>query len=270
MQKILDWLATWGTAYGLKIIGAILIFVIGRIVIGIITGSISRILEKKGSDKTLIKFVLSLTRITLLVVVILASLSTLGVETTSFIAIIGAAGLAVGFALQGSLSNFAAGVMLIIFRPFEVGHYVEAGGTSGSVESIGIFSTTLNSPDNKKVIVPNSAITGGNITNYSAMETRRVDMVFGIGYDDDIKKARDIMLGIIDTDQRILKDPAPVVRVVELGNNSVNFAVRPWVKTADYWAVFFDLNEKIKMAFDENGITIPYPQTDVHLYQKTA
>jgi len=270
LESIKDWLVSWGTAYGLKIIGAILIFIIGRIIIGFISNAISRVLTRKGSDQTLIKFVLSLTRITLLVIVILASLSTLGVETTSFVAIIGAAGLAVGFALQGSLSNFAAGVMLIIFRPFEVGHYVEAGGTSGSIEAIGIFNTVLKTPDNKKVIIPNSSVTGGNIINYSAHETRRVDMVFGIGYADDIKKARDIMLEIISSDSRILKDPEPVVKVVELGDSSVNFAVRPWVKTADYWNVYFDLNEKIKMAFDEKGISIPFPQRDVHLFQESA
>ncbi|MEW5925581.1 MAG: mechanosensitive ion channel domain-containing protein [Candidatus Zixiibacteriota bacterium] len=270
MEKAMEWLWAYGTAYGLKIIGAILIFVIGRMVIGIITRILKRAFEKKATDTTLAKFVISLARIILLVVVVLASLSTIGVETTSFIAILGAAGLAVGFALQGSLSNFAAGIMLIIFRPFETGHYIEAGGSAGSVESIRIFNTALKTPDNKIVIVPNSAITGGNIINYSAEDTRRIDMVFGVGYGDDIKKAKDVMEGIINADTRILKNPAPTVRVVELGDSSVNFAVRPWVKTADYWAVYFDLMENIKMALDANGISIPFPQRDVHLYQEQS
>ena len=268
MEKAMEWLWTYGAAYGLKIVGAILIFVIGRMVIGIVTRVLRRAFEKKATDTTLARFIISLTRIILLVVVVLASLSTIGVETTSFVAILGAAGLAVGFALQGSLSNFAAGIMLIIFRPFEVGHYVEAGGTAGSVESIGIFNTVLKTPDNKKVMVPNSGVTGGNIINYSAENTRRIDMVFGIGYGDDIKKAKDVMEGIINADARILKDPAPTVRVVELGDSSVNFAVRPWVKTTDYWEVYFDLMENIKMAFDANGISIPFPQRDVHIFQE--
>jgi len=267
MEQALEWLYAFGAEYGLKIIGAILIFIIGKMIIGILSGVLRRLFAKKATDETLSKFVISLTRITLLVIVILASLSTLGVETTSFVALIGAAGLAVGFALQGSLSNFAAGIMLIIFRPFEVGHFVEAGGATGTIEAIKIFNTVMKTPDNKTIIVPNSGITGGNITNYSAKDTRRVDLVFGIGYDDDIKKAKDIMEGIIKADSRILKDPAPVVRVVELADSSVNFAVRPWVNSGDYWAVYFDLMEGIKMAFDEAGISIPYPQTDVHLHQ---
>lgn len=268
MEKAMEWLWAYGTAYGLKIIGAILIFVIGRMVISVISRVLKRAFEKKATDKTLAKFVISLTRIMLLIVVVLASLSTLGVETTSFIAILGAAALAVGFALQGSLSNFAAGIMLIIFRPFEVGHYVEAGGSSGSVETIHIFNTVLKTPDNKLVMVPNSSITGGNIINYTAEETRRIDLVFGIGYGDDIKKAKDVMEGIIKADERVLKDPAPTVRVLELADSSVNFAVRPWVKTADYWAVYFDLMENIKMALDANKISIPFPQRDVHLFQE--
>ncbi len=270
MEQAMEWLYAFGAEYGLKIIGALLIFIIGKMVIGIITGALKRAFKRKSTDETLSKFVISLTRIFLLVVVILASLSTLGVETTSFVAIIGAAGLAIGFALQGSLSNFAAGIMLIIFRPFEAGHFVEAGGATGTVEAIKIFNTVMKTPDNKTIIIPNSAVTGGNITNYSAKDTRRIDMVFGIGYDDDIKKAKEIMEGIIRADSRILKDPAPVVRVLELGDSSVNFAVRPWVKTADYWDVYFDLMEGIKFAFDEKGISIPYPQTDVHLHQVQA
>jgi small conductance mechanosensitive channel len=177
----------------------------------------------------------------------------------------GAAGLAVGLALQGSLQNFAAGVMLIIFRPFKAGDYVDAGGTSGTVETIKIFNTVLKTPDNREVIVPNGAIYGGTITNFSARATRRIDMVFGIGYGDDIRKAKEVIKAILESDERILKDPEPLIAVGELGDNSVNFNVRPWVNSGDYWPVKFDLNERIKLAFDENGISIPYPQMDVHM-----
>jgi len=270
MEGIWDTIQEWSALYGMKIIGAIAILVIGRIVIGIVVGIIRRVLKKASVDETLMKFVLSLTRILLLIFVILAALSTLGVETTSFIAILGAAGLAVGFALQGSLSNFASGVMLIIFRPFKSGDFVEAGGTTGSVEAIQIFNTILKTPDNKLVIVPNSGITGGNITNYSAKEERRVDMIFGIGYDDDLKKAKEILERLIREDSRILEDPAPTVAVSELADSSVNFVVRPWVKTTDYWTVYWDFTEKVKLTFDAEGITIPYPQQDVHMHQVAA
>ncbi|UCE68026.1 MAG: mechanosensitive ion channel [Candidatus Zixiibacteriota bacterium] len=226
---------------------------------------------KKGKvDATLTKFVTNISKIGLMTFVIISALGALGVQTASFIAIIGAAGLAVGFALQNSLANFASGVMLIIFRPFKSGDYVEAGGTSGSVEAIQIFNTTLKTPDNKMVIVPNSQITGDKIINYSTMDRRRIDLVFGIGYDDSIKRAKEILEKIIAEDERILKDPAPVIAVLELGDNSVNFAVRPWAKTSDYWAVYFDITEKVKLSFDENNISIPYPQRDVHIHQVSA
>jgi small conductance mechanosensitive channel len=202
-----------------------------------------------------------------MVFVIIAAINTLGVQTTSFIAVIGAAGLAIGFALQGSLANFASGVMLIIFRPFKAGDFVEAGGTSGAVEAIHIFNTVLKTPDNKKVIIPNSKVTGDNIVNYSAKDTRRVDLVFGIGYEDDIRKAKQTLEQIVASDERVLKDPAPTIAVSELGDSSVNFVVRPWVNTADYWSVYFDLTEKVKLTFDDQGISIPFPQTDVHLHK---
>jgi len=189
----------------------------------------------------------------------------LGVDTTSLIALLGAAGLAVGLALQGSLQNFAAGIMLIIFRPFKAGDFVDAGGTSGTVEAIKIFNTILKTPDNREVIIPNGAIYGGTITNFSARSTRRIDMVFGIGYDDDIRKAKDVIKGILESDDRILKDPEFLIAVGELAAHSINFNVRPWVNSGDYWPVKFDLNERIKLAFDENGISIPYPQMDVHM-----
>jgi len=270
MEDILTKVTDWGTEYGIQIVGAIAILIIGRIVVGMLTRLVGRLMRKGGTDETLTKFVMSMTKIALMTFVIIAALETLGVETASFVVVLGAAGLAIGFALQGSLANFASGVMLIIFRPFKAGDFVEAGGTMGVIEEVGVFATVLKTPDNKKVIVPNSAITGGNITNYSAKETRRVDMVFGIGYDDDIKLAKQTLEEILAADSRVLKDPAATVAVSELADSSVNFVVRPWVKTADYWAVYFDVHEKVKLIFDEKGISIPFPQQDVHMHQVTA
>lgn len=267
MEEYLNMLIDWGSVYGLKVLGAIAIFVIGRFVIGLITGLVKRIMKKSNTDETLVKFLVSLTKTALLIILFIAVLNQLGIQTTSFIAIIGAVGLAIGFALQGSLANFASGVMLIAFRPFQVGDYVEAGGTSGTVEGISMFSTIMKTPDNKKIIVPNSAITNSNITNYSAKDTRRVDLVFGIGYGDDIKKAKQILERLLTEDERILKDPAPVVAVSELADSSVNFVVRPWVKTGDYWNVLWCLTEKVKLTFDAEGISIPFPQRDVHMHQ---
>jgi small conductance mechanosensitive channel len=269
-MEYLDIIKEYATAYGLQIIGAIVLFIVGRIVISILVGGLRRLLVRSKTDETLVKFLVSLTKIGLLAFLVIAIINMLGVQTTSFVAVIGAAGLAVGFALQGSLSNFASGVMIIIFRPFKAGDYVEAGGTSGSVQEVRIFSTIMKTPDNKLVIIPNSKISGDSITNYSAMETRRVDMVFGIGYGDDIKKAKETLERILREDSRILKDPAPVVAVSELADSSVNFVVRPWVNTADYWGVYFDITEKVKLTFDQEGISIPFPQQDVHMHQVTA
>jgi small conductance mechanosensitive channel len=270
MDTYINLLGKYGVPIGLKIVAAIAILIIGRIVVGILTGVVRRILSRHRADDTLAKFLVSLTKIALMTFVVIAAIRALGVETTSFIAVIGAAGLAIGFALQGSLANFASGVMLIVFRPFKAGDYVEAGGTGGIVEAIQIFNTILNTPDNRKVIVPNSKVTGDNIVNYSAMDRRRIDLVFGIGYDDDIRKAKEILEIILMEDERILKDPAPTVAVLELGDSSINFAVRPWVKTQDYWNVYFALNEKVKLTFDSEGISIPFPQRDVHLIQAKA
>jgi small conductance mechanosensitive channel len=231
----------------------------------VITNLVKKLMGKAKMDTILVNFIGSIIKSVLLLFVVIAALDQLGVNTTSLIALIGAAGLAIGLALQGSLQNLASGVMLIIFRPFTAGDFVDAGGAMGVVEEIGIFTTTMRTGDNKEVIVPNGALFGGIITNYSKRDTRRVDMVFGIGYGDDIRKAKDIITGIIEADERILKDPAPLVAVGELADSSVNFNVRPWVKSADYWGVYFDLNEKIKMAFDDNGISIPFPQMDVHI-----
>ena len=256
--------------YGTRVVGAIAILVLGRIGVGIIARIIRRLMLRSKIDETLTKFVTSLTRIALLVFVFIAALGALGFETTSFIAVIGAAGLAIGFALQGSLANFASGVMLVIFRPFKTGDFVEAGGAVGIIEEIGIFSTIMRTGDNKKVIIPNSGITGSNITNYSAKETRRVDLVFGIGYGDDIRKAKEILQRLMRKDDRILTDPEPVVALAELADSSVNFVVRPWVKSGDYWRVLWDLTEKVKLTFDQEGISIPFPQQDVHMHQIAA
>jgi small conductance mechanosensitive channel len=256
---------TYVIPWGLNILFALLIFIVGKYLVGVITRLVKKLMEKAHMDKILVNFIGSIIKTVLLLFVVIAALDQLGVNTTSLIALIGAAGLAIGLALQGSLQNLASGVMLIVFRPFRDGDFVEAGGTMGVVEEIGIFTTKMRTGDNKEVIVPNGQIFGGIITNYSKRDTRRVDMVFGIGYGDDILKAKEVITGIIEADERILKDPAPLIAVGELADSSVNFNVRPWVKSGDYWGVYFDLNEKIKMAFDKNGISIPFPQMDVHL-----
>ncbi len=227
---------------------------------------IAVVMEKREIDALLSSFTSNIAYVALIAFVVIAALSQLGIQTTSFIAIIGAAGLAIGLSLQSSLSNFASGVMIIAFRPFKVGDFIEAGGVSGVVEGIQIFSTQMRTGDNKAIIVPNSNITGSNITNFSAKDTRRVDMVFGIGYDDDIKKAKEILVKLLGDDDRILKDPEPVVAVSELADSSVNFVVRPWVNSADYWPVKFDYTETVKLTFDKEGISIPYPQRDVHMH----
>ncbi len=260
-QLITNYVVPWGV----NIVLALVIFIIGRILSKMLVRLLKKILHRTGMDDILINFISSIVNSALLLFIIIASLDQLGVDTTSLIAILGAAGLAVGLALQNSLQNFASGVMLIIFRPFKAGDMVEAGGASGVVESITIFNTVMRTGDNREVIVPNGAIYNGTITNYSARTTRRIDMVFGIGYEDDIKLAKEIMQQILTSDDRILKQPEPLVAVAELADSSVNFNVRPWVNTPDYWAVKFDLTERIKLAFDDKGISIPYPQMDLHI-----
>jgi small conductance mechanosensitive channel len=256
---------TYVIPWGINIIFALLIFFVGKFLVGVITNLVKKLMGKAKMDGILVNFIGSIIRSILLLFVVIAALDQLGVDTTSLIALIGAAGLAIGLALQGSLQNLASGVMLIVFRPFTDGDFVEAGGTMGVVEEIGIFTTKMRTGDNKEVIVPNGQIFGGIITNYSKRDTRRVDMVFGISYGDDIRKAKEIITGIITADERILQDPAPLIAVGELADSSVNFNVRPWVKSSDYWSVYYDLNEKIKLAFDDNGISIPFPQMDVHI-----
>jgi small conductance mechanosensitive channel len=250
------------------IVIALAIFFIGRWVTKQLIKLLERILRKSKVDDMLINFIASIANVILLLFVIVAALNQLGVDTTSLIALVGAAGLAIGLSLQDSLKNFAAGVMLIIFKPFREGDFVEAAGVSAVVEHIQIFNTVMRTGDNREVIVPNGAIYSGVITNFSARDTRRVDMVFGIGYDDDLRKAKAILAEIIEADERILKDPAPVIAVSELADSSVNFVVRPWVNSADYWAVLWETTEAVKLRFDEEGISIPYPQMDVHLHKQ--
>lgn len=250
--------------WGIKIALALAIFIVGRMAVAIVVKVAGKFMLARQMDEMLVKFLLSILRWVLLLFVIIAALSQLGVDTTSLVALLGAAGLAIGLSLQSSLANFASGVMLIVFRPFTKGDFVEVAGVSGSVDAIGIFTTTLTTPDNKEVIVPNGAVYTNAITNYSARPTRRVDMVFGIGYDDDIKKAKELLEQIVASDDRVLPEPAPVVALGELGDSSVNFLVRPWVNAADYWAVLWDTTESVKLKFDEAGISIPYPQMDVH------
>ena len=264
---LLDKIQDIAVVFGVKIVAALLVLIIGMWVAKMITGAVGKLMEKRGVDATLSKFCCSLVSVALKAFVFIAALEKLDVKTASFIAIIGAAGLAIGLALQGSLANFAAGVLMLIFKPFKVGDVIEAGGSVGSVLEIGIFTTILKSPDNKKMIVPNAVVTGGTITNINTFGTRRVDLVAGIGYSDDIDKAKKVLEGILAADSRILKDPEVQIAVVELADSSVNFVVRPWVNAADYWGVFFDTTETIKKRFDEEGISIPFPQRDVHLYE---
>ncbi len=267
IDKIIETLTYWVTTYSMKLIGAIIIFIIGKWIAGKISRMISKLMGKSKVDVTLTNFLENMIYYTLLVVVIIAAAGQLGINTTSFLTIVGAAGLAIGLALKDSLSNLASGVMLILFRPFRVADFATVGGVTGNVVSIGLFNTTLNTPDNQRVIVPNATITSNVITNVTANDTRRVDLVIGIGYDDDIKKAKDVLTRIVAENDLILDEPKTNIAVSELADSSVNFVVRPWVKTADYWTAYFELTEKIKLTFDQEGISIPYPQQDVHLYK---
>jgi len=253
--------------YAPRLVLAIVTLIVGMWLINRFVGLIGMGMQRRQVDQTLASFIRSVANLGLKALLIISVASMVGIETTSFIAVLGAAGLAIGLSLQGSLGNLAGGVMVLLFRPFRVGDFIEAQGVSGTVSAIQIFNTVIRTGDNKTIIVPNGAISSGIITNYSLQETRRVDMTFGIGYDDDIKKARDVLTGLIAQDERILDDPAPLVVIGSLGDSSVNFTVRTWVKSADYWGVFFDMQEKVKLAFDEAGISIPYPQQDVHLHQ---
>ena len=272
----IDWMELWDTIrslgfdFALKAVIAVVIFIVGRMVARLITRGLRNLMQSQDVDKILESFVCNLAYWTLMVFVIIAAINQIGVQTTSLIAVMGAAGLAIGLALQGSLSNFAAGVLIVVFRPYRVGDYVEAAGIAGSVMQVQILTTILKTPDNKQIIVPNSQIMGSTITNYSANDTRRVDLVIGVSYDDDIDKVRREIEAVIADDDRILDEPAPLIAVSELADSSVNFAVRPWVNTADYWGVYFGLTEAIKKRFDEVGISIPYPQQDVYIHNAPA
>jgi small conductance mechanosensitive channel len=256
--------------YGIKLIAAIAIFIIGKMVANWLKKLITRVMTKAEIDQIIIGFTSSIAYIAMLAFVVVAALGQLGIQTTSFIAILGAAGLAIGLALQGSLSNFAAGFLMIIFRPFKVGDFIEAAGVAGKVNAIHIFTTTLTTPDNKTIIVPNSKIGNDNIVNYSTQPTRRVDLTIGVAYDADLKLVRDILEDIVSKDERILKDPPHQIAVSELADSSVNFVVRLWVESTNYWDVFFETNETVKVRFDEAGIGIPFPQRDVHVYEHKA
>ncbi|MGR5149115.1 small-conductance mechanosensitive channel MscS [Photobacterium alginatilyticum] len=251
--------------YGVNILSALLILFIGNMITKGIANGVAKVLRKKDMDEAVVEFLHSLVRYLLFVIVLIAALGRIGVQTASVVAVIGAAGLAVGLALQGSLSNFAAGVLIVAFRPFKSGDYVEIGGVAGSVESIQIFSTVLCTPDNKMVVVPNGAVIGSAITNYSHHKTRRIDFVIGVSYDADLKKTKEVLTRVVNAESRVLKDPEPTIGVVALADSSVNFVVRPWVNTVDYWGVYFDLLQAIKEELDKENIGIPYPQMDVHL-----
>jgi len=260
---VLTMLTPWAIRIGI----ALAIFIVGRWIARWLTNIVRKVMTKSNMDEMLINFLGNIIYMVLLLAVVMAALDNLGIQTTSLLAVFGAAGLAVGLALKDSLSNFSSGVMIILFRPFKVGDFIEAGGATGVVEEVRIFATIMKTGDNREIIVPNSQIYSGTITNYSAKSTRRIDLVFGIGYDDDIAKAKQIMDDIMKQDDRILADPAPAVAVGELADSSVNFNVRPWVNSGDYWPVRADLLEKIKLAFDANGISIPYPQQDVYMHE---
>ena len=257
------------SGYAFSLIMALLIFIIGKWAVNKIVSIFGKVLRKvKGMDETLIKFLENIVYYALMIVVLLTALGKLGVETTSFLAILGAAGLAIGLALKDSLGNFASGVMIIMFKPFKVGDAVTAAGVTGNVSEVGIFNSVFITADNQKIIVPNGAITSGSITNINAYDTRRVDLVVCIGYEDDIKKTKEVLNNIVSSHEKILIDKGVTIAVSELADSSVNFVLRIWVKTPDYWDVKFDLTETIKLRFDEEGISIPFPQQDVHHYNK--
>ena len=271
-----DWTEAWimvkttGVDFAINLVIAIVIFYVGKWVVNLIISGMLNAMKKGDMDKTLRRFIANLARMLLMLFVIIAAINQLGVQTASLIALVGAAGLAVGLALQGSLANFASGVLIVLFRPYKVGDFIEGAGIAGSVEEVQILTTVLKTGDNKQVIVPNSQIMGATITNYSANETRRVDLVVGVSYDDDLDQVRRELESLVAADDRILDDPPVTIAVSALADSSVNFVVRPWVKTADYWGVNFGLTEAIKKRFDEVGISFPYPQQDVHLHKVPA
>ncbi len=267
LQEYADTAIDLAIQYVPSVLLALVVLIAGLWIIRRVVNLIEKGLTRQETEATLSKFLCSLTSVVLKALLLISVASMVGIETTSFVAILGAAGLAIGLALQGSLSNFAGGVLVLLFKPYKVGDFVEAQGVSGTVAEIQIFNTILKTPDNKVIIIPNGAISNDVITNYSMESTRRVDFVFGIGYEDDIPRAKEVLLRLIDAESRALHDPAPLVVVSELADSSVNFTVRVWVNAADYWGVYFHLTEQVKLAFDAENISIPFPQTDVHLHQ---
>ena len=266
-QEILAKVYELIVTYGMKFIMAIVVLIVGLIVIKWIVKALVRIMKKGNVNESLIPFLKSLTKVLLKVMLVISVMGMVGIQMTSFIAVLGAAGLAVGLALQGTLQNFAGGVMILLFKPYEVGNFIEAQGFMGSVKEIQIFTTVLTTPDNRKVIIPNSPLATGSITNFSAMPTRRIDFSFGIGYSDDIDKAKDILMKMAQKDERVLKEEnPPAVMVDALGDSAVNLKLRIWVKSEDYWSLWCDTQEGVKKQFDAAGISIPFPQRDVHLY----
>jgi small conductance mechanosensitive channel len=273
-QHIIDvikqFLATEGTAFALNLLAAILIFIIGRWLSGLISRIIAQIMTKAKIERLLVTFVQHMTYFALLAFVVIAALDRIGIKLTALIAMIGAAALAVAFALQGSLSNFAAGILMVIFKPFKVGDFVQIAGAQGTVQEIQVLTTVINSPDNVRIIIPNAQVTAGTIQNFTANDTRMINLTIGVSYDDDLKKAKQVIESVLTADARILKTPAPTVAVSELGDSSVKIVVRPWVKPADYWDVYFDITEKLKVAIESNGMSIPFTQYDVHIKGKTV
>lgn len=267
LQQALDSAIPLITTYGIRIIGAVLILIIGRIVSGIVGNLVSKTLIRAKVEKSLVGFLVSLTKIAVLVFAFIAALAKFGVETTSFVAVLGAAGFAIGFALQGSLSNFAAGVMILLFKPIKVGDLIETSGYLGTVNNIGLFVTVMDTLDNKRIIIPNGKLTSDVINNVNANGLRRVDMTAGISYGDDMNTAKRLCMEILENHPHVLKEPAPVVAISEMGDSSVNLVVRPWTNPDYYWDVWFDVTQGIKESFDANGITIPFPQQDVHMHQ---
>lgn len=265
-KETMDSLIATTSEYAANIFFALLILVIGRMVVKLISKLTRKSMEKAKTEKTLCVFTENIMVVVGMIFVIIAALQKLGIPSASMVAAVGAAGLAIGLSLQGALSNFAAGILIIIFRPYKIGDLLDAGGSVGVVREIEMFTTTLCTPDNKTVIIPNASMTAGQIVNFTETEEIRVDLTFGAGYDDDIDKVKQIMLDVMAKDDRILKEPAPFVAVKAHGESSVDYVCRPWTNTADYWAVYFDLNENIKKAFDEAGVTIPYPQRDIHVH----
>lgn len=268
LEQIKEFILTNGVDLAINFLKALVILIVGLQVIRFLSKSFNKILTKRNVDESLKPFLKSLFYNILFILLILSVLSTVGIQMTSFVAILGAAGLAVGLSLQGTLQNFAGGVIILTIKPFKIGDFIEAQGFAGTVKAIYIFNTVLNTPDNKRIVIPNGKLSNESVTNYSAEDTRRVDMVFGIGYGDDIKKAKEVLERIVKSDERVLEEPAYSIKVASLGDSSVNFNVRPWVKTDDYWGLYWDFQERVKLEFDKEGISIPFPQRDVHIYNE--